>query len=216
MFGTFQEEIEEEPPVYGTKRPAGTWNPILINFIHFWSLLKDAVLTRNLFDKFRIWFMPTGWRPDDMIERYPIEVVDKVHQRPKYETAATVSMRNWSWFQLVIHNVLMFYMLVHIAKFEYPDILLYASFLMLSIFAYTTLMDHHKLALPAEIIKLFFGLALIYKMGGWYLMDDYLGGATIMMIIYMVACVLFTYYLLYVENYEQKIIPKNYPYKLLD
>lgn len=216
LFGTFQAELADVPPVYGTKRPAGTWNPILINFMHVWSLLKDAILTRNWLDKIRIWFMPTGWRPDDVKEKYPIDVVDDVFARPKYETVATTTMRNWSWFQLVMHNVLMFYMLVHFAKFQYTDILLYASFLMISIFAYTTLMDHHKLAMPAELIKLFFGLGLIYKMDGWYMMDNYLGGASILIIIYLIASVIFTYYLLYVENYEQKIIPQNYPYKLLD
>ena len=38
MFGTFQEELDEEPPVYGVLKPVRTWNPVLINFIHLWSL----------------------------------------------------------------------------------------------------------------------------------------------------------------------------------
>ena len=216
MFGTFQEELDEVPPVYGTKRPAGTWNPLLINFMHVWALAKDAWHTSSWWDKIRLWFMPTGWRPDDVKDTLPIQVVEDVYKRPKYETTASTTMQYWSWFQLIIHNILIFYMLVHIAKFDYPDILLYASFLMLSIFGYTTLMDNHKLALPAEVIKLVFGLGLIYKMGGWYMMDDYLGGATILIIIYFMASVLFTYYLLYIESSERRIIPENYPYTLLD
>ena len=215
-FGTFQEELPDVPPVYGTKRPAGTWNPLLINFMHVWALTKDAWYTSNWWDKLRIWFMPTGWRPDDVQDKLPINVVDDVFKRPKYETTASPVMQAWAWFQLVIHNVLIFYMLVHIADFAYADIVLYASFLMLSIFAYTTLMDHHKLAFPAEIIKLIFGLGLIYKMDGWYNMDQYLGGATVLLIIYFIACVIFTYYFLYLEQSEQKLIPENYPYKLLD
>ena len=42
LFGTFQEEIKEVPPVYGITRPARTWNPIKINFQHIWLLIKDA------------------------------------------------------------------------------------------------------------------------------------------------------------------------------
>ena len=32
LFGTFQPELKEVPPVYGVKRPVRTWNPIIINF----------------------------------------------------------------------------------------------------------------------------------------------------------------------------------------
>ena len=35
LFGTFQEELEEEPPVYGTLKPVQSWNPFWINFQHF-------------------------------------------------------------------------------------------------------------------------------------------------------------------------------------
>lgn len=34
LFGTYQEELPEEPCVYGVTRPVRTWNPIRINFMH--------------------------------------------------------------------------------------------------------------------------------------------------------------------------------------
>ncbi len=40
-FGTFQEELEEVPPIFGVLKPAKTWNPILINVQHLWRLIKD-------------------------------------------------------------------------------------------------------------------------------------------------------------------------------
>jgi len=51
LFGTFQEELPDVPPVYGVKKPVETWNPILINWLHFWILLKDAWRTEKLWDK---------------------------------------------------------------------------------------------------------------------------------------------------------------------
>ena len=33
LFGTFQPELKNKQPIYGTMRPAQTWNPIIINFI---------------------------------------------------------------------------------------------------------------------------------------------------------------------------------------
>ena len=72
MFGTFQEELDEEPCVYGVTRQVNTWNPIRINLNHIWLLTKDAWRTESWWDKIRIWFMPTGWRPADVMEKYPV------------------------------------------------------------------------------------------------------------------------------------------------
>ena len=70
LFGTFQEELPDVTPVYGITRPVRTWNPIKINFQHLWLLIQDAWRTKNWKDKLRIRFMPTGWRPEDVAEKY--------------------------------------------------------------------------------------------------------------------------------------------------
>ena len=44
-FGTFQEEMEAVPPVFGVKKSVQTWNPFLINYQHLWQLIKDAWLS---------------------------------------------------------------------------------------------------------------------------------------------------------------------------
>ena len=75
LFGSFQPEMEEVPPVYGILRQAKTWNPIIINFKHLYQLMKDAWLAERFIDKLIIWFMPTGWRPTDVIQKYPIIIL---------------------------------------------------------------------------------------------------------------------------------------------
>mgnify|MGYP003437476922 FL=1 len=65
LFGTFQEELDEVPPVFGITRPAQTWNPIRINFQHLGLLISDAWRAKNWKDKLTIWFKPTGWRPEN-------------------------------------------------------------------------------------------------------------------------------------------------------
>ncbi|MBK5270602.1 MAG: sterol desaturase family protein, partial [Bacteroidia bacterium] len=72
LFGTYQEELPDVPPVYGITRPVRTWNPIKINFQHVWLLIKDAWRTKSWKDKIRLWIMPTGWRPADVAEKYPV------------------------------------------------------------------------------------------------------------------------------------------------
>ncbi len=199
-FGTFQEELAEEPPVYGILKQANTWNPFIINFMHVWGLAKDAWRTTHWVDKLKIWFMPTGWRPDDVRERYPIAIVDDVHNRKKYDTPASIQLQIWSWFQLVFHNVLIYYILSNIADFEFTHIAMYVSFLFISIFAFTTVMDKHSLALPAEFLKLVFGIFVMTYLGGWFFMDTIIPGATIMMSIYLILSFVLTVYFIKYEE----------------
>lgn len=66
MFGTYQPEIEGHPIRYGTLTPIRSWNPLWANVHLYVSLAKDAWSTRSWWDRVRIWWMPTGWRPSDV------------------------------------------------------------------------------------------------------------------------------------------------------
>lgn len=200
LFGTFQEELKDVPPVYGTLKAVKTWNPVIINFMHLWGIIKDAWRARSWWDKLRIWFMPTGWRPDDVKEKYPIAITEDVYNRPKYDTDPSKAMLYWSWFQLVINNALMYYALVSFGKFDYFYLALYMGFLFISIFAYTSLMDGHKMALFFEVLKVISGVSLIYLMDGWYGLDEVMFGASYLMIVYLVISLLATVYFLYLER----------------
>ena len=199
-FGTFQEELPDVKPVYGVKRPVGTWNPVLINFMHIWNIAKDAWRTQKIWDKIRIWFMPTGWRPDDVKEKYPIYTIQDVSKQQKYEPHSSKNLKAWSWFQLVSHIGLMLYLFNHIADFTLAQNIFYGAFLTVSIFAYTTLMDRHPLAVLAEAVKMVFGFGLMYMMGGWYGMDNYTSIGSIIMGAYLVISLGMSVYFTYVEK----------------
>lgn len=184
-FGTFQEELPEKPPVYGIKRPANSWNPFLINYMHLWLIVQDAWRAGSWWDKMRIWFMPTGWRPADVAEKYPVSSIQDVYQQVKFDTNPSTPLRYWSWFQLVLHNLFLFYILIHIADFGFMDILFYCCWIAISIFSYTSLMDKSRLAVPAEVVKVAVGVALFYHMGGWYGIESYLTGANYIFLGYL-------------------------------
>ena len=86
LFNSFQRELDNVEPVYGTLRPVSTWNPIIINFKHIMQLAKDAWYAERLIDKFKIWFMPTGWRPKDVEKRFPLKQFDDPSSQVKYRT----------------------------------------------------------------------------------------------------------------------------------
>ncbi len=199
-FGTFQEELPNKPPVYGVKKPVNTWNPFYINFMHAWGILKDAWRTQNWWDKIRIWYMPTGWRPDDVKEKYPIRIITDPYTRKKYSTESSLFLKLWSWVQLTVTLALLYYMLVSFGDLEFTQIINYAIFLGITIFAYTSLMDRHSIALYAEVIKIGFGVFLIINNGGWFGMDLIFGGATYLVLGYMIISLGLSFYFQLIER----------------
>ncbi|MEZ4903286.1 MAG: sterol desaturase family protein [Spirosomataceae bacterium] len=185
LFGTFQEELPNLPPVYGITRPAQTWNPIKINFQHLWLLIKDAYRTRSWRDKLRIWWMPTGWRPTDVIDKYPVHKIDDPYRFEKYAPQASVSLRIWTWIQFLFTFALINYFFLYIAKIDTPYLFVYGGFIFLCVFAYTELMDKNPLSVYWEGFKNVVGLWLIYQTG-WFGMDEVLPWAVIPLAVYFV------------------------------
>jgi hypothetical protein len=176
LFGTFQPELPDVPPVYGVKRPVQTWNPFKINFQHFWLLLQDAVRTRNWYDKLRIWLMPTGWRPADVQERYPVYSVGDPSELKKYAPPASQPLVVWSWVQLFFNYFLLVYFFAYIGKIGVPGIYVYGGLIFLAVYAYTELMDRHPSAVYLEVLKSVLVLGAIYQMGGdWFGANGYVG-----------------------------------------
>jgi hypothetical protein len=167
MFGTFQEEIPGKPPVYGITRPVSTWNPIRINFQHLWLLILDAWRTDSIKDKFRIWFMPTGWRPADVAEKYPVPKINDIYHFEKYDPKASVALHAWCWIQLVALLLFISYFFANIASIGKPEIFIYGGFIFLFVYALTELMDRHTWAIFWEMIKTAFGFYAIYQTG-WF------------------------------------------------
>lgn len=192
LFGTFQPELEDVPPVYGVKRPVKTWNPILINFQHFWLLLQDAWRTTNWKHKFLLWFKPTGWRPPDVAEKYPVKIVEDFSHFEKYDSHPSDTLLYWSWFQLIITLLLMYYMFNQIANIPFDQLLLYGLFLFMSVYSYTTLLDKNKWALLSEAIKASFGWLLIFLNNGWFGIDQYLTNGSWVVATYLATSLLVT------------------------
>lgn len=174
MFGTFQEELDDVPPVYGITRPAHTWNPIKINFQHLWLLLNDAWRTRRWWDKVRIWFMPTGWRPPDVERAYPVHKIDDVYNFDRYQTSASGVLIGWSWTQFVMITLLLLFMLYSLSDIGFPALFLYGAFVFAGIYGCTTVMD--RLPSGVWICVLWSLSALVYIgiSGDWFGMKTWI------------------------------------------
>ncbi len=174
MFGTFQQEIAGLKTVYGITHPVRTWNPVKINFKHIGGIFFDAWHTKNFADKFRIWLMPTGWRPADVAEKYPRYKIDDPHEFEKYNTGDSVQLAVWSWFQLAVLLCFLTWLFGNIAAIGSPQIFLYGAFIFLFVYATAELMDGSRYALYWEAAKCIFGGSMLFFYGGWFGAEKYL------------------------------------------
>ena len=195
IFGTFQEELPQVKPVYGITRPVRTWNPIKINFLHLWLMIKDAWNTKNYKDKLRIWFMPTGWRPADVEEKYPVYKIEDAYNFEKYDTQATTFLHVWSWVQLSLLLLFVSYLFGNIAYIGKPNIFIYGLFLFIMVYAFTELMDGNRYAFVWEIVKAATGIGLIVYLGDWFGANAFLPWVSTVLIAYFVLSVAVTAWL---------------------
>ncbi|MBT8252403.1 MAG: sterol desaturase family protein [Flavobacteriaceae bacterium] len=208
IFGTFQKELDNVPPVYGVLKPARTWNPILINFQHIWRLCVDAWRTKNWLDKFRIWFMPTGWRPIDVANKYPRPIIEDPFNFDKYKSNPSKGLAYWSIFQLIFSLAMLLFMFYNYKSIGLPNLLLYGLIVFVGIYAYTSLMDKDKHALIAEGLKFIIGFGVIFQTADWFGLGTYISAGPIIMAFYFILSFLGTIYFLYFVNPSKKQLIK--------
>ncbi len=186
MFGTFQEERADIPAVYGVTRPVRTWNPIKINFMHLWLLAKDAWHTKSWKDKLRVWLMPLGWRPADVIEKYPVTKIEDVYHFEKYDTPAPKGMLVYLWIQLFCLLLLVSYLFGNVANIGLTNMMYYGLFIFAQVYALTEFMDRNPRALIYEIVKNMICVGGILYYGGWFGLQNYFSASSYILMGYFV------------------------------
>jgi sterol desaturase/sphingolipid hydroxylase (fatty acid hydroxylase superfamily) len=161
-FGTFQEELDDVPCVYGTLKPVRTWNPILINFQHLWYLIQDAWHTNSLIDKFKIWFMPTGWRPKDMVKKIPRNKVENVFDQEKYKFEYSFFHKVFVGFHFLTLNIVLYIFLTSYANLSFADKTGYFLLIFSTIFSFSSVMDGYKWSINFEFLRIFLGILVLY------------------------------------------------------
>jgi len=207
LFGTFQEELDDVPPVFGITRPANTWNPIKINFQHLSLLIKDAWRAPKWKDKLTIWFKPTGWRPENFEEKYPVNKIENVFDFEKYGTQNSQKLIYWSVAQVLITLLFVSYLFENIAKIGLPNIFIYGFFIFVTIYSYTELMDKSRFALLWEGIRLGFVICIIGYYGDWFGLNRVIPISNYIIFTYLILSFLATFYFV---NFDFKTNQNQY------
>jgi sterol desaturase/sphingolipid hydroxylase (fatty acid hydroxylase superfamily) len=114
LFGSFKEEDDAVPIVYGTRAPLRSWNPLWANLEVYAALAKDSWQAANWGDKLRVWFKPPGWRPADVARRFPKPAFDLARERFDPPVSAPATAAAASLFLATVAGALAFLWNAHL------------------------------------------------------------------------------------------------------
>ena len=101
LFGTFQEELDDERCIYGIRGPLHTFSPLWANLHIYVGMARDAWWAQRWRDKLKVLVARTGWRPADVAERFPREKTD-LENFHKYDPAVGSAVNAYALVQLVL------------------------------------------------------------------------------------------------------------------
>ncbi|WP_444883207.1 sterol desaturase family protein [Microbulbifer sp. PSTR4-B] len=153
LFGTYQEELEGEPCIYGVRKPLNTFDPLAANLQHLKRMAQDAWYTKNWWDKFTLWFRPTGYRPADAEAAMPVPSTNlKSFQR--YNPQIHRARRNYALGQHLCYSAATLALLWYYQSLEIPLLLGAVALLVFGLVVNGRILDNHPLTKYLEPLRL--------------------------------------------------------------
>jgi len=200
LFGTFQEELDDVAPIYGVRRPLHSWNPVWANVKVYADVARDAWRTARWRDKIGIWFSRTGWRPNDVVSRWPAPI-RPLETFEKYDPPQTALRRGYLALQLLAAIVATMAIALQSMAVEPRNLFLHCAMLWAGLVAVGWLNEGRPAGVPVECVRL---LLL-----GWFA-DALTVNETVELVIKSYALSsLFGLALLYLYDKKQHVIGNN-------
>lgn len=167
LFGTFQEELESEPPVFGITRPVQSYNPITINFQHLALLFQDAWRAEKWMDKLTIWFRPTGWRPKGFEEKYPVQKITDRYAMEKFDPPMSKGVIAWSNVQFFGLFFFLLFMLQELPQLGLVGLYALGALVFAQVYSATELMNGNRWSPYFAAFATLVGVVIYYFDPSW-------------------------------------------------
>ncbi|KAA0987417.1 sterol desaturase family protein [Pseudomonas sp. ANT_J12] len=161
LFGSFQEEDANEPVIFGVTTPLASWNPLWANLQFYAQLWDDAKRAQSKWDKLRIWFMRTGWRPADVAAQYPMHKPD-LSQFRKFEVPLDGRQQRYVALQFGVYIALGSYLMNLEQSLPAAALLLGWSAIALGLFTLGVALENRPWAWKLELLRLASNLPLVW------------------------------------------------------
>lgn len=168
LFGSFQEELDEEPPIYGIRKALKSWNPLWANVHVYSQLFKDSWHAKRWQDKLLIWFKRTGWRPADVELNYPLSRVDLTKFK-KFDISLSLTNKFYSLIQYSLIVFIGLLLMMNVSSFSVVEQILVVLFVFYSSISAGLVMENNPKAMYLECLKytLIVGALIVYSLPNW-------------------------------------------------
>jgi alkylglycerol monooxygenase len=161
LFGSFQEEDDNEPVIFGVTTPLASWNPLWANLQFYAQLWEDARRAERKWDKLRIWFMRTGWRPADVAAKYPMSKPDLARFR-KFEVPLERRQQFYVALQFCVYIALGSYLMNLERSLPTAALLLGWGAVAFGVFTLGVSLENRPWALKVELLRLGLNVPLVW------------------------------------------------------
>ena len=172
LFGTFVEERDDEPVVYGIRGALRSWNPLWANLHGYAQIAKGMAAAPRWIDKLRLPFMPPGWVPGSSARFAPPPVDLALFER--YAPALPVALATNVLLQLAALIALALHFLLVAPGLEAGHALGYALAIGAQMVALSSMSMRGLAAWPVEVCRWVTGAVLLQAAGlhglGWMAM----------------------------------------------
>ena len=167
-FGSFQEELDEEPPIYGIRGQLRSWNPIWANLHYYAAMAHDCWHARSWIDKLRVWFASPGWRPADVAARFPKPPYDPLRDFARYDPARSLGLSLYALVQLAVLIAANSHFLAVLPK-QAPTLnVLYFAFILVSLATIGGILENRREFLFVEAARLSLAGITAVASGAWF------------------------------------------------
>jgi len=153
LFGSFQDELDSEPVVFGLRKPLNSWNPVWANIHVYWRLLLDVIKTPGLINKLKIGFMPPGWQPDGL-ETSCKSVNTPIDLSAKFDPAISNFTAYYVLAQFVFTTVISLFVLINSSSLGYGLLWLAVATFAFSLYVNGAWLESKPFGLGLEFARL--------------------------------------------------------------
>lgn len=193
LFGTYQEEMEDDPVVYGLRKPLNSWNPLWANLHVYWRLLVDVAHCQGLGNKLKLLFKPPGWLPEEQRSRCQLKARSSADLNSRFDPAISIFSAYYTFLQFILTVGLSLYLLTNSSQYPYYGNVLGVLFLAYSFYVHGCWLENRSTALSLELIRLAI-LAILVRMPPFYDAASHASiGLQLYALLSALACLYFSY-----------------------
>jgi len=153
LFGSFQEELEQEAVVFGLRKPLNSWNPVWANVHVYWRLIQDCIKAPGIGNKIKIWLKPPGWLPDSMQSTCKLRS-QETDLSTRFDPPLSNFSKAYGFVQFVVTVGLSLTVLINLNGWNYTTTTIAVFLLTYGYFVHGVWMESRPTALRHESVRL--------------------------------------------------------------